>query len=169
MAAAPPHDQPDWKPPADPGSGRTAGAPAVSGDAGFPWSMFGKPRAAGAPLVIEHDGVLIELTTQAPTHLPLPEPRSPQRAPLVRREPARRFEAAVFDLDGVLTDTAHAHFADGEQRLAGAGQLHGQGPPTRHQPLAVGQRPVTRYPSPSISPTPNGPAEPARKMSGPLA
>jgi len=66
--------------------------------------------AAGAPLVIEHDGVLIELTTQAPTHLPLPEPRSPQRAPLVRREPARRFEAAVFDLDGVLTDTAHAHF-----------------------------------------------------------
>lgn len=64
----------------------------------------------GEPLVIEHDGARLRLTTEAPTRIALASPRPPGRPVWVRREPQRRFLAAVFDLDGVLTDTAHAHY-----------------------------------------------------------
>lgn len=65
---------------------------------------------SGEPLTIEHDGQRLDLTPGAPVLVADPAPRSPGRAMLVRREPTRRFEAAVIDLDGVLTDTAHAHY-----------------------------------------------------------
>ncbi|HEY2661510.1 MAG TPA: beta-phosphoglucomutase [Caulobacteraceae bacterium] len=64
----------------------------------------------GEPLIIEHDGELLRLTVEAPTQAPVPAPRPPGRPMLVRREPPSSIKAAIFDLDGVLTDTAKAHY-----------------------------------------------------------
>jgi len=64
----------------------------------------------GAPLIIDHDGLRLELTTMAPTQAPTPAPRPAHREALVRREPPTPILAALIDLDGVLTDTAQAHY-----------------------------------------------------------
>ncbi len=64
----------------------------------------------GEPLTIDHDGAPLVLTTAAPTHVPAPAPRPAGRPMLIRREPPSPIRAAIFDLDGVLTDTAVAHY-----------------------------------------------------------
>ena len=64
----------------------------------------------GEPLTIEHDGAPLRLTPDAPSQVPLAAPRPPGRPMLVRRKPRQAIRAALFDLDGVLTDTASAHY-----------------------------------------------------------
>ena len=65
---------------------------------------------AGEPLVIEHDGQPLTLTASGPVSMPPLAPHPAGRSMLVRREPQAPFQAALFDLDGVLTDTARAHY-----------------------------------------------------------
>lgn len=59
----------------------------------------------GEPLSLSHDGIAFTLATAVPVRMPLAPPAS-------RRAPAfpHRCEALIFDLDGVLTDTARMHF-----------------------------------------------------------
>jgi alpha,alpha-trehalose phosphorylase len=64
----------------------------------------------GAPLTIEHDGASLRLAVGAPIRVPTPAPRSRSRPTWVRRALGRPAEAAVIDLDGVLTSTAQAHY-----------------------------------------------------------
>lgn len=59
----------------------------------------------GAPLTIEHEGRRVELNRVADLRAPLAAPGGP--APLAFPRPAR---ALIFDLDGVLTDTAQTHY-----------------------------------------------------------
>ncbi|MFD0323570.1 beta-phosphoglucomutase [Lysobacter gummosus] len=59
----------------------------------------------GAPLSIEHAGERIELRTGAPVRKPLATPGD--EAKLAFPRPA---QALIFDLDGVLTDTAQTHY-----------------------------------------------------------
>ena len=65
---------------------------------------------SGAPLTIDHDGAPVDLVLGAPVRAPTPAPRAPGRPMLIRRAPKAAFQGAVFDLDGVLTDTARAHY-----------------------------------------------------------
>jgi alpha,alpha-trehalose phosphorylase len=64
----------------------------------------------GEPLTIEHDGAPLHLTAGAPGHAPVAAVHAPGRPMLVRRAPRQTIKAALFDLDGVLTDTARAHY-----------------------------------------------------------
>lgn len=64
---------------------------------------------AGEPLIIDHAGARLALSPGKTVRAPLVEP-SRADAMLVRRPPRRPIQAAIFDLDGVLTDTAQAHY-----------------------------------------------------------
>ncbi|QUD87877.1 beta-phosphoglucomutase [Phenylobacterium montanum] len=66
--------------------------------------------AEGEPLTIDHCGEPLTLKPNQPVKVALAVPHAPGRAMLVRSPPACRIEAVLFDLDGVLTDTAHAHY-----------------------------------------------------------
>jgi alpha,alpha-trehalose phosphorylase len=59
---------------------------------------------AGEPLTIEHDGGRLTLKPGAPAKVGLAAPRPSGR------KPQHAIKAALFDLDGVLTDTAKAHY-----------------------------------------------------------
>ena len=59
----------------------------------------------GAPLSIEHAGERIELRQNAPVNKPLATPGDDAKLTFPR--PA---QALIFDLDGVLTDTAQTHY-----------------------------------------------------------
>lgn len=60
---------------------------------------------SGAPLRIHHDGVAATLRAEEDAIRPLAQPAIAARAAF-----PRRCEALIFDLDGVLTDTANTHY-----------------------------------------------------------
>lgn len=59
----------------------------------------------GDPLIIRHDGQAVTLPCDAGESRPLCDRRAAARATF-----PRRCEALIFDLDGVLTDTAETHY-----------------------------------------------------------
>ncbi|MDE2252005.1 MAG: beta-phosphoglucomutase [Gammaproteobacteria bacterium] len=56
----------------------------------------------GEPLTLQHLGTALTLLPEAAITVPLTPPAQPR--------PARRVRAVIFDLDGVLTDTAALHY-----------------------------------------------------------
>jgi beta-phosphoglucomutase len=60
----------------------------------------------GLPLNVRHNGASLELSQGAPTRLPL----APPSVRPVPRLPVRPTGAVIFDLDGVLVDTATLHY-----------------------------------------------------------
>jgi alpha,alpha-trehalose phosphorylase len=64
----------------------------------------------GVPIEVEHAGRRVLLLPGTPTIVALAPPASRAAAPLRHGFP-RPFKALIFDLDGVLADTAHLHHA----------------------------------------------------------
>ncbi|HEY0231654.1 MAG TPA: beta-phosphoglucomutase, partial [Dokdonella sp.] len=63
---------------------------------------------AGEPLSIDHAGSPVVLTTGASSECPLAHPRA--AAPVKAGVFPHAFKALIFDLDGVITDTARMHY-----------------------------------------------------------
>ena len=62
--------------------------------------------SSGAPLEIDHAGRKLRISVDSPASAAL----QPQVPPIRSRPVPRHFKALIFDLDGVITDTARMHY-----------------------------------------------------------